>query len=272
MTSRRLAVKVCGLTRPEDALLAARLGASALGVVFAPSPRRLDPRRAAVVLRGVPPDVVRVGVFVDPPPELVAQAVIRCALHWIQLSGDESAELAAELGAVAQRAAATSGRNAPPRILKTVHVQSPAELLAAADYPADGFLLDAPACDGRRGGTGRRFDWNAAASLPWPRERVVLAGGLSPSNLAAAVSAVRPGAVDVCSAVEARPGIKDPGRMTAFLVAARLVRIADVPGEGPRSPSVLADVGRSEGGRGSDDWRAALDPATALVAPAEGSR
>lgn len=215
-----VAVKICGLTRPEDAALAARLGAAALGVVFAPSPRQIDPDRAAEVFHAVPASVARVGVFVAPEPEIVGEAVIRCGLDWVQLSGQESPECAAEI-ALAARNAAAAERRPGPRVLKAVHVRSQTDLIAAADYPADAFLLDAPSTDGRMGGTGRPFPWKAAASLPWPCARVVLGGGLTAANVAAAMDAVGPGAVDVCSGVEAAPGIKDPARLAAFFAAAR---------------------------------------------------
>jgi phosphoribosylanthranilate isomerase len=211
-----MAVKICGLTRPDDARLAVELGAAAVGVVLAGGPRHLDPAQAARVLEGVPPGVARVGVFVDPDPELVAEAVRVCALDWIQLSGTETPEQAARI-MEATRAAA----HRPVGLLKAVHVASQESLDTMAGYPADAFLLDAPAVDGRMGGTGRTFSWGAAAHLPWDRNRVVLAGGLTAENLAAAVAAVRPAMVDVSSGVEQAPGIKDAARMSAFLEAAR---------------------------------------------------
>ena len=226
-------VKVCGLTRAEDAALAARSGAAALGVVFAPSSRQVDPVRAAEVFRGVPGHVARVGVFVDPEPGLVAEAVARCGLDWVQLSGMESAEQAVEIAREAQKAVAgATERQFTPRMLKAVHVHSADDLLAAADYPADAFLLDAPPADGLMGGTGRRFDWRAAAMVPWHRMRVVLGGGLTAANVSAAMAVVRPGAVDVCSGVEAAPGIKDPVRLTAFLAAVRRAGIGPAPDGG----------------------------------------
>ncbi len=222
---RGVAVKVCGLTRPEDAALAARLGAAALGVVFAPSPRRLEIDRAAAVLAAAPPGLARVGVFVDPAPAFVAEAVRACALDWVQLSGRESAEAALEI------MAAVAAAGARPGLIRAVHVHGGADIRALADYPADAFLLDAPPLrtdDGERmGGTGRTFDWSRAAALPWDRERVALAGGLEPANLATAVRAVRPAIVDVSSGVESAPGIKDPARLAALLDAAREIEFQE---------------------------------------------
>jgi phosphoribosylanthranilate isomerase len=233
-----VAVKVCGLTRPSDAALAAELGAAALGVVFAPSPRRVDPARAREVLEAAPPEVIRVGVFVDPAAAFVVEAVEACGLDWVQLSGREPPELAREimekigaaaLGPVPEGGGSPAGpaglagaerASAPPCLLKAVHVCAPEDLQAAAGYPAHAFLLDSPPLGGRMGGTGRSFDWTLAGTLPWDRERVVLAGGLTALNLAAAVAAVRPAMVDVSSGVESAPGIKDAGRLREFLEAA----------------------------------------------------
>lgn len=215
-----MSVKICGLTRPEDAALAVRLGAAALGVVLAPSPRRVDLPRAADILAVAPPGIARVGVFVDPDPRFVADAVRSCALEWVQLSGHESpARARAVMTAV--RAATTADS---PGLLKAVHVGSSRDLAPVAGYPADAFLLDAPPLGGRMGGTGRPFDWSTAdAVLPTDRCKIALAGGLTAGTLATAVAAVRPAMVDVSSGVEASPGIKDAGRLAAFMEAARRI-------------------------------------------------
>jgi len=217
---RGVAVKVCGLTRPADASLAAELGAVAVGVVLAPSRRRVDLARAREVLGVVPAGVARVGVFVDPDPGFVAEAVGACGLHWVQLSGRESPEVAL---AIMEGVGTAPGAPGPPGLLKAVHVRVPEDLQAAAGYPADAFLLDSPPLGGRMGGTGRSFDWTVAGALPWERKKVVLAGGLTARNLALAVAAVRPAMVDVSSGVESAPGIKDAARLRDFLeVAARI--------------------------------------------------
>jgi phosphoribosylanthranilate isomerase len=221
---RGVAVKVCGLTRPSDAALAAELGAPALGVVFAPSPRQVDPARGAEVLEAAPPGVLRVGVFVDPEPAFVAEAVEVCGLHWVQLSGREPPEVAL---AIMEGVGTAPGAPGPPGLLKAVHVRVPEDLQAAADYPADAFLLDSPPLGGRMGGTGRSFDWNVAGALPWERKKVVLAGGLTARNLAVAVAAVRPAMVDVSSGVESAPGIKDAARLRDFLQAAARIELEE---------------------------------------------
>lgn len=227
-----VAVKICGLTRPGDAALAAELGAAALGVVLAPSPRRVELARAAELLAAAPSGVARVGVFVDPGPGFVAAAVRACRLDWIQLSGGEPTQRIAAVMAAARAAAVTAAAAGTPvwpggpGLLRAVHVRSAADLAGLADDPADAFLLDAPPLDGRMGGTGRTFDWSAADGwLPRDRGRIALAGGLTAENLAAAVAAVRPVMVDVSSGVEAAPGIKDPARVEAFMEAARRIEV-----------------------------------------------
>jgi phosphoribosylanthranilate isomerase len=200
----RTQVKICGLTRSADVERAVALGADAVGVVFAPSPRRLAPAVAARILAAVPVTVARVGVFTDEPMEFVQDAVAECRLDWVQLAGSCSPDARALL---------------PARILKTVHVSTASDLEAAARGVADAFLLDAPPAAGQRGGTGRTFDWAAAAHLPWPRHRVVVAGGLDPDNVGRAVALLRPGGVDVSSGVESAPGVKDPRLLAAFFHA-----------------------------------------------------
>jgi phosphoribosylanthranilate isomerase len=206
-----IAAKICGVTRPGDAIAAARLGAAVIGVVFAPGKRTIDIPTARRVFAELPAPVARAGVFVDPTPEQVADAVAQCALDWVQLSGYESAAQVRELAQAAR----------PARILKAIHVGTRADIDAHADYAADAFLLDAPARDHQLGGTGRTFDWSSAAELPWPGERVVLSGGLRAELLAAAMTAVPAGAVDVCSGVEQTPGIKDPELLEQFMQALR---------------------------------------------------
>ncbi len=171
----------------------------------------------------------------DPEPGFVAEVVEACGLHWVQLSGREPPDVAAEImeevgvvsplaGARGKEPRATPG---PPGLLKAVHVRGPEDLRAAADYPADAFLLDSPPLGGRMGGTGRSFDWTLANALPWERRRVVLAGGLTAENLAKAVAAVRPAMVDVSSGVESAPGIKDAARLRNFLAAAARIGLEE---------------------------------------------
>ena len=195
-------VKVCGITRVDDALLASDLGASAIGFVFWPrSPRYLDPAGARAIAARLPGDVAPVGVFVDPSAEEVRQVAEQVGLAAIQLHGDESPAFCREL---------------PYRVIKAVGVVGAAATRAAAGaVPAEAtVLLDARDTE-RRGGTGRTVDWEIAAEIAAAR-RVFLAGGLGAANARAAIRTVRPYGVDVSSGVESAPGRKDPARLRAF--------------------------------------------------------
>jgi len=199
----RVRIKICGITRAEDARAAERAGADAIGLIFAErSKRRVDPAAAAGIVAGLGPFVTRVGVFVDAPLDDVRAAVHRLKLGAVQLHGREPAAYAAALrGEVTVIRAMAFREGLTPSSLR--------------DYPADAFLLDAPAP-----GSGRRFAWSDAEA--WRgHPRLVLAGGLDPETVGAGVRALRPYAVDVASGVEAEPGIKDAERIRAFVQAVR---------------------------------------------------
>ena len=196
-------VKICGITRLEDARLAASLGAWAVGFIFWPgSPRFIDPDAAAPIVNALSPLVVPVGVFVDQPIEVVNDVARQLRLGAVQLHGSESTDY---LRAVATRT-----------IKATSLDMCTNEWLQNLD-PACLLLLDAedPV---RRGGTGRTIDWDRAATVAGTRP-TVLAGGITPANIASAVRRVRPAAVDVSSGVEQAPGIKDPDRLRALFQA-----------------------------------------------------
>lgn len=200
----RAKVKVCGLTRLSDALLASDLGASAIGFVFwEQSPRYIDPVRAAGIVTALPPDIAPIGVFVNASPVRVTEVADHVKLSAIQLHGDEPPE---SFGAL------------PRRVIRAVPLRGPADVAMASGLP-DGItpLLDVhdPV---KRGGTGRTVDWALAAQVARKR-RVFLAGGLTPSNIAGAVHTVRPYAVDVSSGVETSPGVKSPELLHAFFEA-----------------------------------------------------
>ncbi|MFY3746486.1 phosphoribosylanthranilate isomerase [Anaeromyxobacter sp. Red801] len=198
-------VKICGVTRLEDALEAARLGADAIGFNFWPrSKRYLPPAEARALVARLPPFVTAVGVFVDPSREALLAAVAASGVQVAQLHGDEPPELLEGL---------------PFPVLKAIRVGGPEALDQLARYPAAaGFLLDS-ASPGY-GGSGIAFDWALAARAA-ERTAVVLAGGLTPANVADAVRAVRPWAVDVASGVESAPGVKDRQLMARFVRAAK---------------------------------------------------
>lgn len=191
-------VKICGITNREDALAAIEGGAAALGFNFWPrSPRYVPPERAAELLGGLPGGFWKVGVFVDEPAERVAWLAGELGLDVVQLHGD--AEAPAGL-----------------RVWRAIPVDAAfrAELLDR--YPAEAFLLDAPA-GAQIGGTGRTFDWRRAAGL---KHRIILAGGLDADNVREAIRTARPWGVDACSRLESAPGKKDHRKMAAFLKAA----------------------------------------------------
>lgn len=199
-------VKICGITRPEDARAAAAAGADAIGLVFHPaSPRAVSVAQACAILEALPPFVTSVGLFVDAVPETVAGVLARCPLDLLQFHGDE--------------APAYCGAFGRPYI-KAIRMRGPLDLEAVALTYADarGLLLDAYA-PAAAGGTGLTFDWSL---IPGGLARpLVLAGGLHPGNVAEAVRRVRPYALDVSSGVEAAPGIKDAALIQAFVANAR---------------------------------------------------
>lgn len=199
---RRTRVKICGVTRAEDAALAATLGADAVGVVFAVSPRQVTPEQARLVLDAAGGFVSRVGVFADQELSWIRDVAAHCRLDWVQLCGGEPPEFARAVSA---------------RVVRVIHVRDEADITAAQDYPADAFALDAAPRGHQMGGTGHTFDWNAAACLPWPRHRVVVAGGLTAENVGDVIARLMPGCVDVSSGVEAEPGVKDAARIDAFI-------------------------------------------------------
>ena len=197
-------VKICGITRVEDALAAVRLGADALGFNFWPrSKRHLPPAEARAIVRRLPAFVTAVGVFVDPSREEVLRALDQSGVGVAQLHGDEPPALCASL---------------PVPVLKAIRLDGPHALPQLASYEVQGFLLDAPSAG--YGGSGTTCDWGLAAEVA--RELpIVLAGGLTPENVADAVRAVRPWAVDVASGVESAPGVKDAERMRLFVERAK---------------------------------------------------
>lgn len=207
-------IKHCGITSLHDARIAAEAGAWALGMIFWPgSPRRCDAGEAELIGAALRRTVELAGVFVNARLEEVAGTVERAGLTLVQLHGDEGPAYCAE---VARRTGA--------RVIKAVRVRSRASLQAAAAYHVDYLLLDAYV-EGVPGGTGRAVDWELvrAARLRAP---VILSGGLHAGNVAAAIAATEPFAVDVASGTELGPGIKDPERLRAFAAAVRGARPA----------------------------------------------
>jgi phosphoribosylanthranilate isomerase len=197
-------VKLCGITRPEDAELAASVEAWAIGFILWPqSKRRADPAVAAGIARQQRRRLELVGVFVNPTLDEVAHAVDAIGLTHVQLHGDEGP---AFCQAVVQRTGA--------RVIKALSIGSGADIRDLERFHTDFHMLDT----GR--GTGKTWDW-ALAAQRHSQIPAILAGGLTPENVAEAVAAVRPWGVDVASGVEAEPGIKDPAKVEAFVAAVR---------------------------------------------------
>jgi phosphoribosylanthranilate isomerase len=203
------AVKICGITRLEDALAAARAGAHAVGFVFfEASPRYVAPARAAEIARALPPFITTVGLFVDAAADVVREILAQVPLALLQFHGSEPPEYC---------------RQFSRPYIKAVRVRPGVDLLQYARdfHDAKGLLLDA-FVEGLHGGSGTAFDWGLIPrELPLP---VVLSGGLTVENVGAAVRQVRPCAVDVSSGVESAKGVKDAARIAAFI---RGVRNAD---------------------------------------------
>ncbi len=186
-------VKICGITNKEDALAAVDAGARALGFIFYPkSPRYVAPESLSTWLSDVPAEIWKVGVFVDEAPETIEEICRQTGLDIAQLHGQE-----------------TPDRHPRGlRVWKAIRVA--ADTNRIADYPAEALLLDGP-------GSGQTFDWSLTATVTKP---VILAGGLTPENVQAAVEQTRPWGVDTASGVEASPGRKDHARMKRFIQAA----------------------------------------------------
>jgi phosphoribosylanthranilate isomerase len=210
----RVRVKVCGLTRLDDAERAVESGADAIGFVLWPrSPRHIAVAAAAAIARRLAPFVTRVGVFVNASVGDVESAVRDIGLDAVQLHGDESAMTYAQVGA---------------RLIKAVAPMTDEETAGALNQPAEVTLLVDAADMTSRGGTGRQADWTRAAALARVRP-IILAGGLTTENIAEAIDRVHPWAVDVSSGVEDAPGRKNAQRMRAFLAAVRDSRPQEVP-------------------------------------------
>ena len=199
-------IKICGITNLDDALLAIDAGADALGFVFhTASPRHLFPEQAARIIRHLPPFVQTVGLFVNETATTIKETAERCGLDIIQLHGEEPPDMCRSLGR---------------RVIKAFRIKDVTCLDAINCYHPAAILLDtwSPSA---HGGTGRTFNWEIAAAAA-KTGRIILAGGLSPDNVAAAIRQVQPYGVDVSSGVEALPGRKDSRKVIEFITQARL--------------------------------------------------
>lgn len=218
-------VKMCGLTRREDVDAAVAAGATALGFVMWPgSPRAVAPVTVAAITTGVPSHVMKVGVFVDAPLEEVAQAVTAAGLTAIQLHGREDVREYLALGV---------------QVIKAVAPRSDADVHVAIALPGVVTVLVDAHDPVQRGGTGRSANWTLAAQIATARP-ILLAGGLSASNVAAAINSVKPWGIDVSSGIESSPGIKDPVRIQDLM--ANIHPSAQSPIHPPAHPPIRSSA------------------------------
>jgi phosphoribosylanthranilate isomerase len=219
-------VKICGLTRAQDAIACAAAGVDWIGLNFHPdSPRFVQPHRAAEILGALPSSICAVGVFVDRPASEVVDLCRRLGLKFVQLHGNESPEYLKSLGEL--------------KVIRAFRLGGSSDWAGVNDYlaraqvlgcPPEAILIDSYV-DGRPGGTGATVGGDVLNSMP-PLPRVILAGGLTPANVAAKVEQFRPWMVDVASGVESAPGQKDPTLIASFVRAAKSAIVAaQVPPE-----------------------------------------
>jgi phosphoribosylanthranilate isomerase len=197
------AVKICGITRMEDAQLAADLGANYLGFIFAESRRRISPEDAGAIIRRLPAKVVPAGIFVNAGHDEIMDITWRSGIRAVQLHGEESPEFCSGFPGV--------------EVIKAFGVRADFDTGILETYGCDGFVLDAWHPE-RRGGTGETFDWSLAVAAA-RTHRVLLAGGLTPENIREAINNVKPYGVDLSSGVEKAPGIKDHAKLRALFAA-----------------------------------------------------
>jgi phosphoribosylanthranilate isomerase len=208
-------VKVCGITSEEDALLAVAMGADAVGFVFAPSSRQIAPQRAADIVKRLPSEITTVGVFAEETRSRVVEIAHHAKLRAVQLHGHESP---ADTHWIRQRV---------PLLIKAFSAGDP-RLDQADEYAADAFHIDSATP-----GSGEVFDWSLAEGAPSNR-RIILAGGLTPENVADAIRVVRPWGVDASTGLESAPGRKDASRIRAFVTAAKAAEPKPPPEQGDR--------------------------------------
>ncbi len=201
-------VKICGITNLPDSMAATEAGADALGFMFYDkSPRAITIESAAHRIPQLPPFIMKVGVFVNAPDDLVVRAIRECGLNLLQFHGDETPEYCLQFGLMS---------------MKAFRIRDAASLQALLGYHTDAWLLDAYSPD-RPGGTGETFNWDLALEARGWGRPIFLAGGLTAENVAEAVRHARPYGVDVSSGVEAAPGRKDHAKLRAFIQAAKSV-------------------------------------------------
>lgn len=205
-------VKVCGLTRPEDAVLADKLGADLLGLIFAESPRQVSVGQALKIIQAVDKPEKFVAVFVDETAETIYRTVNDLGIHWVQLHGSESSDVSLEL------------EERGIKVIKAVRIRSQQDIESFIDYPAEALLFDNYSAQSM-GGTGQTFDWSLLKeqkTLP----KYFLSGGINLQNVEKAFREVHPAGVDISSSLESRPGIKNHEKLETFLGKVNELRYA----------------------------------------------
>ncbi len=204
-----LKVKICGITNVDDARAAADCGADAIGFIFCEkSPRNVSPKAASGIVRGLPPFVTSVGVFVNERPERIKAIAEEIGLSCVQLHGEETAEECERVSGL------TTARE-----IKAVRVRGGKDIIGLENYRVSAYLLDTFR-NGVHGGTGGVFDCDIAIEAK-KKGRIILSGGLNPDNIVEAIRKVEPYGVDVCSGVELSPGKKDPAKLKSFIEKAK---------------------------------------------------
>jgi phosphoribosylanthranilate isomerase len=199
-------VKICGITNPADAQAAMDAGADAIGFIFyEKSPRYVALKTAAEISKQLPPFIMRVGVFVNPPEDFLLRAMTEAGLTMLQFHGDETPAFSVQFGLMS---------------MKAFRVHGPETLEQIPQYQTHAYLLDAYSST-TLGGTGEKFNWDLAVEAQKFGKPIFLAGGLTPENVADAIRKVRPFGVDVSSGVESAPGKKDHAKVKAFIAAAK---------------------------------------------------
>lgn len=199
-------VKICGITSAQDANAAIEAGADALGFMFyEPSPRNLTIKAAREITRSLPPFITKVGVFVDAAESTIREAISECALDAVQFHGNEAPDVC---------------RRFPIKVIKAFRILDTGSLAGLSLYQTSAWLLDS-FVSGKHGGTGAVFNWDIALQAKRLGTPIILAGGLTPENVADALRKVQPYAVDVSSGVESAPGRKDRDKMKSFITAAK---------------------------------------------------
>lgn len=200
-------IKICGITNIEDAMTAVHAGVDALGFIFYPkSPRGVDTKAAARIIKELPPLVLSVGVFINETPDVVNRAVAECGLDRVQLHGTEGPGYCGRVSS---------------KVIKAIRVSDVGDIDAIKDYCVSAYLLDTFQ-EGMHGGTGKTFNWDIAVAAK-RFGNIIVSGGLTPENVQDAIVHVKPYAVDVSSGVELRPGKKDPEKIKWFIEKVRNV-------------------------------------------------